>query len=66
MALEANLPADMWPEAILTSAYLANRSPTRMLDWKTPLGFLRQHMIRTDRDVSQICGGQGCQIQILD
>ncbi len=54
MALEANLLADMWPEAVLTAAYLANRSPTRILDWLTPLGLVRQRMIESNRDVSQL------------
>ena len=32
----ANLPAEMWPEAIKTAGYLTNRSPSRQLEWKTP------------------------------
>jgi hypothetical protein len=36
MRVQANLPADMWPEVVQTAAYLNNRTPKRRLGWKTP------------------------------
>ena len=36
MMIEANMPEDMWPEAFNTAAYIANRTPTERLKWKTP------------------------------
>jgi hypothetical protein len=35
--IEANLPADLWPEAVRTAVYLMNRTPTNRLEGgKTP------------------------------
>jgi hypothetical protein len=36
MRVQANLPADMWPEIVQTASYLNNRTPKRRLGWKTP------------------------------
>ena len=36
MMVEATMPAEMWPEAYMTAAYAANRTPTERLAWKTP------------------------------
>ena len=35
--IDANLPAYLWPEIVKAAAYMLNRKPTRMLDFKTPL-----------------------------
>ncbi len=35
--IEANLPEEMWPECILTAAYLLNRTPVKQYNWKSPL-----------------------------
>jgi hypothetical protein len=32
----ARLPHDLWPEAVQTTGYILNRTPTRKLGWKTP------------------------------
>jgi hypothetical protein len=38
---ESNLPKKIWKEIVITAGYLLNRSPTRSLDWKTPIGQLQ-------------------------
>ncbi|APA14066.1 hypothetical protein sscle_12g088360 [Sclerotinia sclerotiorum 1980 UF-70] len=35
LLLLANLPQNLWPEAIKTAGYLENRTPKRALQWKT-------------------------------
>ena len=32
----SNIPENMWPHAYKTAAYIANRTPTKRLGWKTP------------------------------
>lgn len=39
----SNLPQHLWPEIFMAAAWLINRSPTRTLDWQTPLGALLSH-----------------------
>lgn len=39
----SSLPETMMPELYLTAAYLLNRSPTRRLEWDSPLGKLQKH-----------------------
>lgn len=41
MIIGANLPQELWPEAIQAAAYLHNRSPQQSLNWDTP--FQRLH-----------------------
>jgi len=36
MRIDANLPADMWPECVMAAGYAANRTPAWKLKWKTP------------------------------
>ena len=36
MAINANLPPDLWPEAYKTAIYLGNITPRKSLGWKTP------------------------------
>ena len=36
MAVGANLPDGLWVEALKAAAYLANRLPKQILDWKSP------------------------------
>ena len=36
LLLGANLPDILWPEAYMAAAYIANRTPTKRLGWKTP------------------------------
>ena len=36
MRVEANLPANLWPEIAKAAGYTSNRSPVRKLGWKTP------------------------------
>jgi Reverse transcriptase (RNA-dependent DNA polymerase) len=43
LRIKANMPADMWPEAIKTAGYLNNRIPRRSLEWKTPFEALYGH-----------------------
>jgi hypothetical protein len=35
--INASLPEEMWPEIIKASAYLVNRTPSKHLDWKSPI-----------------------------
>ena len=37
LRIAANLPASMWPEIFKTVGYLNNRTPKKMLGWKTPI-----------------------------
>jgi hypothetical protein len=41
---ESNVPASYWPEALATATYLTNRLPTKILNHKTPLDTLKQHI----------------------
>lgn len=36
LRIEANLPGSLWNEAIRTAGHIANRTPMRKQDWKTP------------------------------
>ena len=36
MRIAANIPPDMWPEAVSAAGYISNRTPTRRNGWKTP------------------------------
>ncbi|KAI0992461.1 hypothetical protein K3495_g15724, partial [Podosphaera aphanis] len=36
MGLEASLPTNLWPETVVCAGYIANRTPVRQLNWKTP------------------------------
>jgi hypothetical protein len=36
LRIEAKLPSNLWPEAVKTAGYLANRTPTQRLNWRTP------------------------------
>ncbi|KAL0409667.1 UNVERIFIED_CONTAM: Retrovirus-related Pol polyprotein from transposon TNT 1-94 [Sesamum radiatum] len=36
LLLQASLPIQFWDDAILTATYLINRTPTKILGWKTP------------------------------
>ena len=31
--IKAKLPEDLWPEMVQTAGYLANRSPSKSLNW---------------------------------
>jgi reverse transcriptase-like protein/Pol polyprotein/gag-pre-integrase-like protein len=42
LRIDALLPEDLWPEFIRAAVYLMNRSPTRVLDWQTPIERLGQ------------------------
>src|SRR5450432_1868445 len=46
MRIEANLPANMWPEVVKAAGYTANRTPVRRLSWKTPFEAVLQHKPR--------------------
>ncbi|WVZ55594.1 hypothetical protein U9M48_006234 [Paspalum notatum var. saurae] len=36
-----NVPKFLWSEAVMTAVYLINRTPSRLLGWKTPYEMLR-------------------------
>jgi hypothetical protein len=46
MRIEANLPANMWPEVVKAAGYTANRTPVRRLSWKTPFEVVLKHKPR--------------------
>jgi hypothetical protein len=33
----ANLPENLWPEVVRAAGYFLNRTPTRILNWKSPI-----------------------------
>lgn len=41
LMMEMNVPKFLWTEAVMTAAYLINRMPSRMLDYKTPIECLK-------------------------
>lgn len=42
LRIQSRLPATLWPEFVRTATYLLNRSPSKSLDYKTPLGRLQE------------------------
>jgi hypothetical protein len=42
MRIEANLPADLWPEIVKAAGYIENRTPIRKLEWKTPFEAIKK------------------------
>ena len=46
ICIEAKLPEDLWPETVRTAGYLANRSPSKSLNWMTP--YEKLHSARPD------------------
>src|SRR2546423_2508393 len=40
--IDARLPENLWPEAFIAAGYLANRTPSKLLDWKTPFEILER------------------------
>jgi hypothetical protein len=40
MRISSCLPTDLWPEILKTAGYLSNRTPKRLLQWRTPFGKL--------------------------
>jgi len=38
----ANLPEILWLEMLTCTAYLLNKSPTKSLNWETPIGYLER------------------------
>ena len=49
MINSAQLPEFLWTEALPCAAYLLNRSPTRALNWQTPIGYIESYFGRTIR-----------------
>jgi hypothetical protein len=41
--INANLPENLWPEIIIAAGYLLNRTPSKRLDWKSPIQVLQDH-----------------------
>ncbi len=42
LRLEGKLPANMWSEIYIAAGYIMNRTPTKALEWETPLGLLQK------------------------
>jgi hypothetical protein len=40
LRIDAKLPEDLWPECTRAAVYLMNRSPTKTLQWMTPIEML--------------------------
>lgn len=43
LMLESHVPTSFWPEAVATATYLANRLPTKILNFRTPIQTLADH-----------------------
>ncbi|KAJ9550922.1 hypothetical protein OSB04_014967 [Centaurea solstitialis] len=41
MMISMNVPKHLWGQAVLTAAYLINRMPSKLLEWKTPIMMLK-------------------------
>jgi hypothetical protein len=41
--IRANLPENLWPEVVRAAGYLLNRTPTRILDWKSLIKALQSY-----------------------
>jgi len=41
MMISMNVPKYLWGQAVLTAAFLINRMPSRVLDWRSPLEMLK-------------------------
>jgi hypothetical protein len=41
--INANLPENLWPEITIAVGYLFNRTPSKQLDWKSPIQVLQDH-----------------------
>jgi hypothetical protein len=41
MMISMNVPKYLWGQAVLTAAQLINRTPSRILDWKSPCEMLK-------------------------
>lgn len=41
MMISMNVPKNLWGQAVLTAAYLINRMPSKVLEWKTPIEMLK-------------------------
>ncbi|XP_074314693.1 uncharacterized protein LOC141649926 [Silene latifolia] len=48
LRFQANLPIDFWGECVLTAAYLINRTPTKLLNGRTPYELLYGHQPNFD------------------
>ena len=62
----AKLPAEYWPEFVMTAAYLINRCPASSLGWLSPLSKLRQSLGIPDRDEYSDLKAFGCAAYALD
>ena len=47
LMFHANVPKYLWGDAILTSYYLINKMPTRVLNYETPLQTLKKSFPNT-------------------
>lgn len=47
-----NVPDMLWSEIFATAGYILNRSPTRSLGMKTPLGYLKEYLGETNPEPS--------------
>lgn len=55
-----DLPAEYWPEFVMTAAYLINRTPTATLNWLSPLSKLRMALEIPDKDEYSHLKAFGC------
>ncbi|KHJ31949.1 hypothetical protein EV44_g3809 [Erysiphe necator] len=62
----AGLPAEYWPEFVMTAAYLINRTPTATLNWLLPLSKLRMALEIPDKDEYSHLKAFGCTAYALD
>ncbi|KAL0399945.1 UNVERIFIED_CONTAM: Retrovirus-related Pol polyprotein from transposon RE1 [Sesamum radiatum] len=44
LLFQASLPIKFWGDSILTATFLINRTPTKLLNWKTPYELLYGHV----------------------
>ncbi|RYP50368.1 hypothetical protein DL768_004133 [Monosporascus sp. mg162] len=49
LMISSNLPSDLWPKAVKAATYIANRTPTKALGWKTPIQVLNEWIAKKDK-----------------
>lgn len=61
----SKLPEDLFPEYYLAANYIMNRTPSKRLDWKSPLIAIQRATIRAERYEVSHLKSYGCKAYVL-